>query len=287
MSGSVRSVLRYPGGKARIAPWIAGFLPPHRIYVEPFFGAGSVLFAKPAAAVEVVSDLDGSVVNLFCVLRDRPDDLARAVALTPYARAEYLASDDPTDDPVEAARRFLVRVWMAHGGKAGSRGGWRQGWAGGSGPQRGSSARVWQGVPDRIVAAAERLRGVVIDCRPALDVLADWAVDGAVVYADPPYPMAAGVGRDGAGVARGRYYRHEMTDGEHLALIDALDVHPGPVLLSGYRCPLYDDRLGGWVRVDRSVRAYRGAARVETLWLNRRAMERVDLFSAAGVEVAS
>lgn len=261
-TGPLMSPLRYPGGKAKIAPWIVSQLPPHDVYIEPFFGGGSVLFAKPPARVEVVNDLSERVVNLFRVLREHPDELACLVALTPYSRAEYRESDEITGDSLEDARRFLVRVWMAHGGKLGGKTGWRQGWAGGSGPQRGSSGRVWSRLPERIGPVAQRLAGAIVDCRPAISVLADWKIEDALVYADPPYPRGA------SPVARGRMYEHEMTDDEHRGLLDALDAHPGPVVLSGYRCALYDDRLRHWARVDRDCRAYRSAKRTESLWLN-------------------
>lgn len=235
------------------------------------------MFAKPKVKCEVVSDLDDRVTTLFRVVRERPDALARAVALTPYARAEYRASDEPADDEVETARRFLVRVWMAHGGKLGGTSGWRAGWAGGDDASRGSSANVWRHLPDRIVEAADRLRGVIVDNRPAVRVLRDWCCEGALVYADPPYvrsalPMIAnGNGTKNRTNERPRYYAHEMTDEDHHALITALEAHPGPVLLSGYRCALYDARLAGWTRVDREVYAYRQALRTESLWLNERA----------------
>jgi DNA adenine methylase len=69
----------YYGAKARLAPWIASLLPPHRTYVEAFAGSAAVLFAKPPSPTEVLNDLDGAVVNFFRVLRDHPDQLARAL----------------------------------------------------------------------------------------------------------------------------------------------------------------------------------------------------------------
>jgi DNA adenine methylase len=104
----------YYGGKARLAPWIASLLPVHRTYVEPFAGSAAVLFAKRPSPTEILNDLDGQVVNFFQVLHERPADLARALALTPYARAEYqqLAAgfEDPGLDELERARRWFVRV---------------------------------------------------------------------------------------------------------------------------------------------------------------------------------
>lgn len=274
MTTAIAPVLRYPGGKARLAPWIVDHLPPHDVYVEPFFGGGSVLFAKDRCPIEIANDLDDRVVTLFRVLRDQPDDLVRAIELTPYARAEYDESDEPTDDPVEASRRYLCRVWMAHAGKLGSKSGFRNGWAGGTTASRGSSARVWHYLPDRLRLVVERLQGVVIERRPAVQIVADWAIADAVIYADPPY-LAETLVMTGSTRPRRpsdgvwcRYYRHTMTDDDHRELLDALDRHPGPVLLSGYRSALYDERLPHWRRVDREVRAYRQAKRIECLWLN-------------------
>jgi site-specific DNA-adenine methylase len=87
------------------------------VYVEPFFGSGAVLFAKAPAVHEVVNDLDGNVVCFFRVLRDRPEELARACCLTPYARDEFraaLLSGDDLDE-LERARRFFVRLTQGFG----------------------------------------------------------------------------------------------------------------------------------------------------------------------------
>lgn len=83
VSGVVRPMLRYPGGKTRLAPWIVSHFPPHQTFVEPFAGSAAVLFAKPRSKVEVLNDLDDRVTTLFRVVRERPDELAHAVALTP------------------------------------------------------------------------------------------------------------------------------------------------------------------------------------------------------------
>jgi DNA adenine methylase len=82
----------------------------------------------------------------------------------------------------------------------------------------------------------------------------------ALLYVDPPYVRST-LGTD-------RMYVHDMTDEEHVVLLDALDRHLGPVLLSAYPSPMYSERLAHWTLVTTSTRVYRGALRVECLWLN-------------------
>ena len=88
-----RPVLRWHGGKWLLAPWIIGHFSEHRVYVEPFGGAGSVLMRKPRCYAEVWNDLDGEVVNLFRVLRSaRAQELVDVIRLTPFARDEFVAA---------------------------------------------------------------------------------------------------------------------------------------------------------------------------------------------------
>ena len=87
------------------------------VYIEPFAGSGAVFFNKNPGAVETINDLDGDVVNLFWVLREQPDELKRALKLTPYSRDEYDRSFEACDDPLERARRYMVRTTQAIGAR--------------------------------------------------------------------------------------------------------------------------------------------------------------------------
>ena len=131
MSHVSRPLLRYHGGKWRLAPWIISHLQPHRIYVEPFGGSASVLLRKPRSHSEIYNDLGGEVVNLFRVLRQpaQARELVRLVRLTPYSRTEFDDSYITAADPIEQARRTLLR---SHTGfsTTGVTGRWRVGFRG-------------------------------------------------------------------------------------------------------------------------------------------------------------
>ncbi len=107
MNEAIKSVVKYPGAKWRIADWIIERMPEHHSYIEPYFGSGAVFFRKAASSIETINDLDDDVVNLFRVIRDNPDPLIQAVTYTPYARQEYEnAFHLDADDPIEKARQF-------------------------------------------------------------------------------------------------------------------------------------------------------------------------------------
>jgi DNA adenine methylase len=130
-----------------------------------------------------------------------------------------------------------------------------------------------------MVAAAERLQRVSLECRPALDLIRDFAPHPEVLlYVDPPYLGSTRVG----GV-----YRHEMrTDDEHRELAEALHGCRASVVLSGYPSPLYDDLYAGWHRHEFAATTGQGgtwANRTEVLWSNRPLGDQPGLFDAAGV----
>ena len=107
----MNAVFRYPGAKWSIADWIIAHFPSEYeklCYLEPFAGSAAVFFNKNPSRVETINDLDSNIVNLFRVLRDRPEELRRAIELTPYSREEYEQAVESFDhpDPLEKARRF-------------------------------------------------------------------------------------------------------------------------------------------------------------------------------------
>lgn len=272
----MRTPLTYYGGKQRIAAQIVAMMPSHRVYLEPFAGGAAVLFAKPRAHRETLNDLDGAVVAFWRIVRDRPDELAAAIELTPYSREEFATCRDGVDgadDDLERARRLLVSIEQSYSRSGAS-------WSPPSLPKgrRGRwQAGTWENIPDRIVAAAERLRGVALENTDAVAMLERWDLDDAVIYADPPY-----TGDERLDFAKkkmkSRGYREDDHPDLWPGLVDALlELRKAAVILSGYPCAAAE-RLeeAGWYRIAMPSPRIAGITegkRVEgapeTIWVNR------------------
>jgi DNA adenine methylase len=304
MNAPTRPVLRWHGGKWKLAPWIISHFPAHRIYVEPFGGAGSVLLRKERAYAEVYNDLDGLVVNLFRVLRDPVGggQLIEQLRLTPFAREEFEASIEPGDTPLEKARRLVVRSFMGFGSNAHStaphtsaivrgvnhsdarvsarfQSGTRAKPRAGPGNYRSTGFRSnsdrsgttpahdWANFPDALAAIVSRLTGVVIENRDAFEVMAQHDSAATLFYFDPPYLPET---RSPANKydLKHRAYRHELTVEDHRRLLARIRELAGLVVLSGYPAPLYDEALPDWRRVTRLAHADGARERTEVLWLN-------------------
>jgi DNA adenine methylase len=250
-------VLKYPGSKWRLANWIISNFPLHQIYLEPFFGGGAVLFNKKPSYLETVNDLDSNVVNLFKVIRDQEDELARLMEFTPFSREEFYSSHEKIGVPIEDARRFLVQIWQGFSGRTSHPSGWAHFRCV---VQGGDLAARFDTVPERIHLAAKRLKRVQIECRPAQDLIPEYNSREVLIYADPPYVLGSRTG--------GKVYAHEMTDEEHIELLRVLKEHIGPVVLSGYDCELYRDELKGWIRMTKQQTTQKAQKREESLWLN-------------------
>lgn len=263
-----RPVLRYHGGKWRIAPWVIGFFTPHRIYVEPFGGAGSVLMRKPRCFGEVYNDLDEDVVNVFRVLRDadRARRLAELCFLTPWSRVEFELAYEPAADPIEQARRTIARCYMAYGSTSRRLG--RTGFRAKAYRRNQTGAADWTAWPAQVEAFIERWRGVTVECRPALEVIQQQDSPETLFYVDPPYPQQTRSSIRCAGDTE-RAYAHDMKTEDHAHLALALHACDGMVVLSGYACDLYDRELyPTWERHERQSMADAGQWRTEVLWLN-------------------
>lgn len=261
-----RPALRYHGGKFRLAPWIIQHFPTHRVYTEPFGGAASVLLRKPRAGlVEVYNDLDSEIVSMFKVLRDpkSAQQLADALQFTPFAREEFTQGYLPTDDAVEQARRTICRAFMGFGSDTAS--GAKSGFRANGNRQTAHPARDWSNYPAAVASFCQRLQGVVIENRDAVELMLQHDSPQTLHYCDPPYVHAT---RSSHVVRSGRGYRHEMDEQQHRELAGALAEMQGMVIVSGYASELYDELYQGWTISTQATLADGARERTEVLWLN-------------------
>lgn len=270
-----RPALRYHGGKFRLAPWVIKHFPPHRVYTEPFGGAASVLLRKPRAdLVEVYNDLDSEIVSLFQVLRDplMSKQLATALQFTPFAREEFLQGYEPAGEAIEQARRTLCRAFMGFGSDTAS--GAKSGFRANGNRQTAHPARDWANYPASVTSFCQRLQGVVIENRDAIEIMLQHDAPQTLHYCDPPYAHET---RSVSVVRPGRGYRHEMTTDDHRHLAGTLRELHGMVIVSGYASPLYDELYEGWATHTRRALADGALERTEVLWLNPACSEALEL----------
>lgn len=258
-----RPALRYHGGKFRLATWLMKNMPPHDVYTESFGGGAGLLLRKPRSRLEVYNDLDGDVVTFFRVLRDPQlrEQLMERVALTPFSRHDFEAAFEPTVDPVTRAANIAIRSWMGYGSAVAAKSttGFRM---------SSKDVHLWSRLPDTLAVAGIRFEAVLIENRPAIDVMLKHDSPTTLHYCDPPYMLGT---RDRASRHVHRYYKHEMSDFEHEQLLCCLQNLKGLVILSGYDSQLYGEVIRGWKRLSYATvgSGARGSVkRTEVVWLN-------------------
>lgn len=254
--------VRWTGSKFSLAQWIISHFPEHVSYIEPFCGGASVLFRKSRSRIEVINDLNQEVTNFFDVLRDRSDELQRALRLTPYSRLELRRAHEPHTDSLERARRFYIRSWQKfNAGTEGHPGSWR------FITQEMAADPVgdWKKRAEEIPLFAERLRDVYIECDTAISVIKRFDKPTALFFCDPPYVLDTRTHKS--------IYASEMSDEDHEVLAKALNSIDGMALISGYDCDLYRDLYKGWQMVTKQAFDTRRIARTECLWISPSVMK--------------
>jgi DNA adenine methylase len=258
---SVPSPLNYFGSKSKLASRIVSQFPAHQTYCEPFGGSAAVLLAKEPSKIEVYNDIDGELVNFFRVLRD-PElctKLHAAAENTLYARAEFELAKQKSEDPVEAARRFLVRHRMSFGGNG-------EDWCYSvETSRRGTAAAIrrWRWGIESLPAIHHRLKNVQIEFSDWRGVVARFDSPDTLFFLDPPYVPETRV----AGT-----YRHELSQDDHRKLVACLLSVRGMVVLSAYAHETYAAlERAGWARIDYPTCTHVSGSltrRVECLWLS-------------------
>lgn len=267
----MNAIIKYPGSKWSLANWIISFFPDHHSYVELFAGSLAVLFNKPRSNIETVNDLDGNVVNLFEWIKKDPERLAREIYYTPYARQIYEnAYSIELENSFEKAVNFYILLNMGHGFRTtGEKVGWKNDVIG-----RGKAyaAREWCNLPDKIIAAAERLRGVQIENRPAVELLQKFNYPNVLFYLDPPYVLSSRRSKQ-------KQYRYEMSDEDHEELLDGCNCHKGKIIISGRESKIYEDKLKHWHRVESFSLNQNAKKAKEILWMNFKPAVQMKLFN--------
>ncbi len=255
----MRTLLRYPGSMQRIAPWIISQMPKHHSYLEPYFGGGAILFNKEPSRIETINDLDDDVINLFQVIREKKEELIEKIVYTPYARAEYdnaFPENSEELPEVERAKNFLIRSGMGHGFRLCEKCGWKKDVYG---REAAYAVRYWNDLPTVITNVAQRLKMVQIEHKPAVELIKSFNHSNVLIYADPPYVLST---------RSRKQYRHEMSDQDHVELLETLLQYTGPVMLSGYDNEIYNTYLSGWRKESIPARAENSLPRTEYLWMN-------------------
>lgn len=261
---AMRPPLKWYGGKRYLADWIVQHFPEHRIYLEPFGGAASVLLTKCPAEVETYNDLDLRLTRFFRVLRDHGEEFIRRASLIPYSQVEFEAAVEysPGASEIEQSLCDFVRWRQSFAGKG-------QSWSYTTGRSRGGMAgdvNAWWSAIDGLPQVIDRIRRVQFICQSAFEAIPRFDHEEGLIYCDPPYV------HDTRCEHSRNVYHTEMSDEDHQKLATVLNECKSAVVLSGYDSPLYESLYHGWQKVTREIANHAAGGRskkreTECLWI--------------------
>ncbi len=252
----------YPGAKWGLMSRYLPLFPEHKTCVSLFGGAAADIARKPPSKVEIYNDIDGDVHNVFQVLKDDKlrKKLVELVDNTPNGRKQfdecYALLHQPTDDPVKKAWAFLIVSCLGYRGVYPGSSNY---WAGRSPKNVNADLRA---LPRSVEEWKERFLKVRLECDDWEKVLNRYDSENTFFFADPPYRLS---------LIDRKLYRCDMTDEQHINLLQALNKVQGQVMLCGYDSPLYSQFLKGWKRIEFPTTAFmskKKSKRVEILWMN-------------------
>jgi len=258
------TILQYPGKKNSVANWIINRFPydyQSMTYLEPFFGSGCIFFRKERSAVETINDLDNEIYNLFLQIRDNADKLIFLLENTPWCKMEYDLSYEITDNPLERARRCIVRFWFTVGANVRAKNGMRFEIKRNTGGLNYFHLKL----PEVIAQASQRLKHsknniVQIENRSVFELIPKYNRENVFMYLDPPYLLKTRKNK--------KVYRCEFSDDEHEELLKLIVCSKAKIIISGYESDLYNKYLSGWHLNKNITKDQAGNRKVECIWMN-------------------
>lgn len=113
------SIVNRLGQKKNFAKEIYQHFPPHKVYIEPFFGGGGMfLNKKPLSPINHLNDIDNNIFHLWNVLQHKKDELFEYLENVPYGVPfwEYVKHNEPKNE-IEKAVWFVVKSNWGFKGK--------------------------------------------------------------------------------------------------------------------------------------------------------------------------
>ena len=228
----------YYGGKSYIANWIISHFPKHHAFVDVFGGAANIILNKKLSPIEVYNDVNSQIVNFFKVLREDSKAFIDYLKHIPYSREDYykyrekLKNDELSD--FENAAWFWSIARMSFSGMIDKSWGYVV--------NSNNPAKQKYNTMQKLELVAKRLMYVIIDNLPFKSIFKNYDSKNTLFYCDPPYysPLRT----------TNNVYKNEMTQEDHMQLLEIINECEGKVIISGYENELYCNSLKNW-KVDR------------------------------------
>lgn len=203
---SVNSPFRYAGGKFYARKLIAEHLIDTEVYCEPFAGGGSIFFYKDKSHINILNDLDETLILVYTIIRDYPNELVSVLKTFQEPSKEahnfYKNHFIPQND-IEVAARWFYLNRISYSGIM-----QHQNCYFGYGVKYSMRPENW---PRNIFRTSEKLQNVELRCSDAIECIHSMP-DGALLFIDPPYYNAD----------QDKFYTCFFSQEDHLRLCEAI-----------------------------------------------------------------
>lgn len=242
------SPIRYFGGKANLAEEIINLIPEHRTYVEVFAGGCHVLTRKTISPVEIINDIDSSLVNFLMVLRHQKEELIQELSKLPTSRylfEKWAKEPFPNNDFEHALRWFyLLRQRIVPANNQIQTLGWRTG-------RFKNSASDYQNAINRLTFFENRMKSVMIECKDFEEIIRMYDSKETFFFIDPPYR------------GREKFYKGGFQHSDHIRLARCLHNIKGKALLTHIEDPVYNGLYANWSQHRIKNLAHKGVIKAE------------------------